>query len=64
MEFYGVLSYVSVFFVVVVFIVPQQQCMDIPRLQVELELQLPAYTTAIAKRDLSCVCNLHCSSWQ
>ena len=32
------------------------------RLRVQLELQLPAYATAIW--DLSCTCNLHHSSWQ
>ena len=30
--------------------------MEIPRIGVELELQLPAYTTAIATWDLSRVC--------
>ena len=34
------------------------------RLGVELELQLPAYTTATAMLDLSCVCDWHHSSWQ
>ena len=32
--------------------------MGVPRQGVELELQLPAYTTATAIRDLSCVCNM------
>ena len=32
--------------------------------QVKLELQSPAYTTAIATPDLSSICNLHHSSWQ
>ena len=36
----------------------------IPRLGVELELQLPAYTTAPGTQDPSLVCNLHHSSWQ
>ena len=27
-------------------------------------LQLPAYTTATATRDLSCICDLHDSLWQ
>ena len=31
--------------------------MEVPRLGVELELQLPAYTTATATRDLSHVCD-------
>ena len=38
--------------------------MEVPRLGVELELQLPAYTTATAMPDPSLVCNQHCSSWQ
>ena len=38
--------------------------MEVPRLGVESELQLPAYTTAIAMRDLSWICDLHYSSWQ
>ena len=38
--------------------------MEAPRLGIELELQLPAYTTAIAVRDLSQLCDLHHSSWQ
>ena len=38
--------------------------MDVPRLGVEMELQLPAYTTAPAMQDLSQICDLHHSSWQ
>ena len=38
--------------------------MEIPRLGVELELQLLAYTTATVMQDLSQVCDLHHSSWQ
>ena len=38
--------------------------MKIPRLGVKSELQLPAYITATATRDPSCVCDLHHSSWQ
>ena len=38
--------------------------MEIPRLGVEFELQLPAYTTATAKTDSSQVCDFHCSSAQ
>ena len=40
------------------------QHMEVTRLGVEFELQLPAYTTATATPDLSQVCDLHCSSWQ
>ena len=36
----------------------------VPRLGVESELQLPAYTTASAKQDPSRVCDLHHSSQQ
>ena len=38
--------------------------MEVPGLGIKLELELLAYTTATATRDLSCLCNLHHSSWQ
>ena len=38
--------------------------MEVPRPGVKSELQLLAYTTATATRDLSCVCNLYHSSQQ
>ena len=38
--------------------------MEVPRLGVKSELQLPAYTTATATQDLSSICDLHHSSWQ
>ena len=38
--------------------------MEVPRLGVQMELKLPAYTTAIATWDLSCVCDLYHSSWK
>ena len=38
--------------------------MEVPRLGVKSELQLPAYTTVTATRDLSQVSNLHHSSRQ
>ena len=38
--------------------------MNVPRLGVESELQLPAYTIATATPDPSRVCDLHHSSWQ
>ena len=38
--------------------------MEVPRLGVILELQLPAYATATATPDLSHVCDLHHSSQQ
>ena len=36
--------------------------MELPRLGVESELQLLAYTAATATRDLSCVCDPYHSS--
>ena len=38
--------------------------MEVPRLGVKSELQVPAYTTATAMPDLSHVSDLHHSSWQ
>ena len=40
------------------------QHMEIPRLGVESELHLLAYTTVTAIQDPSHICNLHHSSWQ
>ena len=40
------------------------QHMEVPGLEVPLELQLPAYTTATATQDPSCDCDLRHSSWQ
>ena len=40
------------------------QHLKVPRLEVKSELQLPAYTTATATRDMRCICNLCCSSQQ
>ena len=42
----------------------QVQHMEVSRLGVKSELQLPAYTTATATLDLSRLCDLHCSSQQ
>ena len=38
--------------------------MKVPRLGVQLELQLLVYTTATAMQDPSYICDLHHSSWQ
>ena len=38
--------------------------MEVPRLGAESDLQLPAYTTATAVRDLIHLCSPHHSSWQ
>ena len=51
-------------FVVVVFLGLCPEQMEVPRLGVELELQLPAYTTAAAMPDLSRICDLNHSSWE
>ena len=52
------------FFFFFVYLGPHLWHMEVPRLGVELELQMPAYTTATATRDLSLICNLHHSSRQ
>ena len=52
------------FFFLLFFLGPHLPHMEVPRLWVESELQLPAYAAATAIPDLSHVCNLHCSSWQ
>ena len=46
------------------FLGPHLRHMEVPRLGVESELELPAYTAAIATKDSSQVCCLHHSSWQ
>ena len=48
----------------IIFLRPHLWHMEVPRLEVELELQLPAYTTATAMQDPSRVCDLHYSSRQ
>ena len=52
-------SFLSVFFFSLVFLRPPLWHMEAPRLGVELELQLPAYTPATATPNLSYVCDLH-----
>ena len=54
----------SFFFFFLLFRVTPVAYMEVPRLRVQLELPLPAYTTAIATPDPSCICDLHHSSWQ
>ena len=46
------------------FLEPHLQHMEVPRLGVEWELQLPAYTTAIETTDPSLICDLYSCSWQ
>ena len=52
------------FFKIFSFLGPHPRHMEIPRLGVESELQLPAHSTATAMWDPSCICNLHYSSRQ
>ena len=49
----------SIFFF---FLGPHSWHMEVPRLGIKLELQLPAYTTVTAMQDLSYICNLHHST--
>ena len=53
-----------VFFFFLLFSRPHPWNMEVPRLGVESELKLPAYTTATAMQDLSHIYNLHGRSWQ
>ena len=48
----------SVFFFFFVFLGPYLYHVEVPRVGVKLELQLPAYTTATATWDPSHICNL------
>ena len=52
------------FFCLLPFLGLLPQHMEVPRLGVKSELQLPAYTIATVTRDPSCVSDLHPSSWQ
>ena len=54
-KWYSIVYMYHIFF----FLRPNLWHMEIPRLGVELELQLPAYTTNSAMPDPSCICNLH-----
>ena len=51
-------------FLVVAILGPPPWHMEGPRLGVESELQLPAYTTTTAISDLSCIYDLHHSARQ
>ena len=46
------------------FLGPHPRHMEVPRLGVKSELSPPAYITAIAMPDPSCICDLHHSSRQ
>ena len=45
------------------FLGPHPHHMEVPKLEVKLELQLPAYTTTIATQNLSHICDLYHTSW-
>ena len=47
------------FFFFFVFLGLHAQHMEVLRLGVQLEVQLPAYTTATAMPDLSRICDIH-----
>ena len=55
---------VSSFIFFFCFLGPHPQHMEVPRPDVQLELQLPAYTTATATPDSSCICDPEHSSGQ
>ena len=52
------------FFLFFVFLGPHVWHMEVPRLEVKMELKLLAYTTATATPDLSLICDLYHSSRQ
>ena len=54
----------SFFFFFGLFLGPHPRYMEVPRLGVQSELQLPAYARATATQDLSHIHNLHHSSQQ
>ena len=43
---------------------PHLRHMEVVKLGVKSELQLPIYTTTTATPDPSCICQLRCSMWQ
>ena len=51
------------FFYFFLFLGPHLRHMEVPRLGLELELQLLAFIIVTAKQSLSCICDL-CSLWQ
>ena len=59
---YASITFFQIFFFLL--LGPHPQHMEIPRLGIKSELQLPAYATATATPDLNQVCNLYHSSQQ
>ena len=56
--------YLFIIIIILLFLGPHLWHMEVPRLGVELELQLLAYATDTEMPDPSHVCDLHHSSWQ
>ena len=56
--------FISFYFVLFCFLGPHPRRVEVPRLGVESELQLPAYITTTATQDPSRVYNLQHTSWQ
>ena len=56
--------WVALFFWFCLFFFGWTHGMEVPRLGVESELQHPAYITATAMQDPSCICDSHHRSWQ
>ena len=63
---YCIQSMLTSFFFFFFFLLFRATCVayGVPRLGVEWELQLLACSTATGTPDLSCICDLHHSSWQ
>ena len=59
--FYFILFYFILFYFIL-FLGLWVQHVEVLRLGVELELQLPVHTTATTVPDPNRICNLHCSS--
>ena len=56
--------FICLFIYLFCFLGPHPQHIEVPRLGVKSELLLLAYAMATAMLDLSCICDLHHSSWQ
>ena len=63
-RFHWFLLFFIYLFLSFVFLGPHPRHIEVPRLGVQSELLLPAYTTATAAPDPSLVCDLHHSSLQ
>ena len=59
-----IIIYIYIYIFFFGFLGPHPWYMEVPRVGVEMELQLLAYTTVTATWDPSHVCDLHHSSWQ